>query len=155
MSDSNNNGLTLEWTPAGKQTATVTARLNGDVLEVETLNITKSKAREGFAKKLCDGRPGIDREAVEAELLKLADRGNGEPADVRALDEVDASRIVRPERFITPEVSGLTVPTVTTFGDRVSGRWAVYVRWSDGKRERRALGPALELPGGWAAVRSP
>jgi hypothetical protein len=66
------NGLTLEWRPAGKQTATVTARLNGDVLACETITLTKHKNRADFASSVCAGRAGIDMAAVEAELLKMA-----------------------------------------------------------------------------------
>ena len=74
MSDPSNNGrLTMEWTPSGRSgTATVTAKLGGDVLAVESLNLTKPKARADFAKRLCDGRAGIDPAAIESELLKAA-----------------------------------------------------------------------------------
>jgi hypothetical protein len=75
------NGLILDWRPAGKQTATVTARLNGDLLACESVNPTKPKQRADFANRLCDGRPDIDRTALDAQLLKmaaeLASRGDG------------------------------------------------------------------------------
>ena len=64
------NGLTIEWTPSGhKGTATLMARLAGEVLAVETLNLTKPKARAEFAARLCKGRKGIARKALDAELL--------------------------------------------------------------------------------------
>ena len=47
-----------------------------------------------------------------------------------------------------PEVSGLAVPSMTTVGDKVCGRWLLYLRWADGKRERRPMVPALDLPDG-------
>ncbi len=138
----NGDRLTLEWKPCGRGgSATVTARLGGQPIAVETFDLTKGKAREKFVAAVSEGRPGIDRCKLEDELLKLA-------ADGMTLAEIDASRIIRPERFITPEVSGLAVPTITTFGDKVVGRWQLYLRWADGKRERRALGPMLDLPGG-------
>ncbi len=147
-------GLQLEYTPSGRNgSATITAKLAGEVLAVESLNLSKSKARATFAQTVCDGRAGIDRGEVEAELLKLAadlaaKPAGGEPVDWGNLPELDVSRIVRPERFIAPEVSGLAVPTMTTLGDKVVGRWQAYLRWQDGKRERRALGPTIDLPGG-------
>lgn len=71
MSDNGDN-LTLEWKPAGRQTATVTARLNGEVLACESFNLTKPRVRTDFAERLCDGRSGIDAPTIEAELLKAA-----------------------------------------------------------------------------------
>ena len=115
------------------------------------MNIGKSKARAEFVDTVCDGRPGIDRQAVEAELLRLAADLAAKPEappDPSGLPELDAAAIVRPERFITPEVSGLAVPSMTTMGDKVQGRWLLYLRWADGKRERRPMAPALDLPDG-------
>ena len=147
------NGLTIDVAPAGRNgAATLTARLAGDVLHVEKLDLGKSKQRAAFATAVCDGRPGIDRKALEGELLKLAaelaSKPEEPPTDFSALPEIDASRIVRPERFVTPEVCGLAVPTMTTTGDRVAGRWQLYLRWADGRRERRPLGPSIDLPDG-------
>jgi len=82
----NRDGLTIEYAPGpnGSAAGTVTARLAGDVLAVEKIDLRKSKARAGFAAALCEGRAGIDRPAVEAELLRLAAdlaaRGNGDGA---------------------------------------------------------------------------
>jgi hypothetical protein len=83
MPDGNGDGLTLEWKPAGKQTATVTARLNGDALACETFNLTKGKAREAFAQEVAKDRPGIEPAAVEAELLRAAAEfaGKGDTPD--------------------------------------------------------------------------
>ncbi len=64
--------LTLDWKPSGRQQTTVTARHNGEVLAVETFNLTKGKARDAFADAVCRGRTGIDRQAVGGELLRLA-----------------------------------------------------------------------------------
>lgn len=143
----------MEWSPSGRNgAATVTATLAGEVLMVDTFTLTKAEARTKFAASLAEGRRGIDVAAVESELLKaaadLAARPEPSAPDWGALPELDTSRIVRPERFITPEVSGLAVPTMQPSGDRVCGRWWLYLRWQDGKRERRALGPAIDLPGG-------
>ena len=86
---------------------------------------------------------------MEAELLRLAAPATPDaPADPSGLPELDAAAIVRPERFITPEVCGLAMPSMTTMGDKVVGRWWLYLRWADGKRERRPMAPALELPEG-------
>ncbi len=151
MDGDSKKDLTIECGPSGRNgTAALTARLGGDVLAVETLNLTKPKAREEFAKRLCDGRPGIDFKVVEAELLKLAADLANKPdkpqADPSTLPEIDTSAIVRPERFIVPELSGLAVPTMTVIGDKPVGRWVLYLRWADGRRERCPLTTAIDVP---------
>jgi len=151
--DDNGNGLQIECVPTGKNgSATLTARLGGEVLAVESLNLAKPKARAGFAESVCKDRPGIKREKVDAELLKLASDLAGKPDEQAAgfcdAPEVDTSRIIRPERVIMPEASGLAVPSMTAMGDKVRGRWLLYLRWADGKREKRPLGPTVETPDG-------
>lgn len=151
--ESGNNSLTLEYSPSGRNgKVTLTAKLGGEVLAVESLNLTKPKQRTAFAQAVCKRRPGIDAAAVEAELLRLAaevaSKPDGAPADLGALPEIDVSSIVRPERFITPEVSGLAVPTMTTLGDKPVGRWILHLRWSDGRREQRPLPTSIDLPEG-------
>jgi len=146
------NVLTFDFAPTGHNgRGTLTARIAGEVIHLDDLNIGKSKARQDFATKVCDGRPDIDRQAVESNLLELAADAVTTPeavANPSVLPELDAAAIVRPERFITPEVSGLAVPSVTTMGDEVQGRWLLYLRWADGKRERQPMAPAIDLPDG-------
>jgi hypothetical protein len=146
------NNLTIECSPSGRNgSATLTAKLGGEVLAVESVNLTKSKARAGFIDAVCNDRPGIDRKVVEAELLRLAADVTVKPeatATPTIFPELDAAAIVRPERFITPEVSGLAVPSMTTMGDKVQGQWLLHLQWPDGNRERRLMTPAIELPDG-------
>ncbi len=91
MEVDNGNGLVLEYQPTGKaMAAVVTARINGDVLACEKIDLAKEKQRQVFADTVCDGRPGIDNAAVRNELLKLAadraSRGNG---DDKPTDETE------------------------------------------------------------------
>ena len=134
-----------------KGTATVTARLNGEILACDTFNLTKAKQRADYVTQLCHGRPGMDPAKVEAELLKvaadLAARANGDAQSPVDAPELDISHIIRPERFITPQVSGIAIPCATLRGDTVAGRWLLYMQWEDGRRERRLLPAALDLPG--------
>lgn len=37
---------------------------------------------------------------------------------------------------------------LATLGERVAGRWQLYLRWADSQRERRTLGPTIDLPDG-------
>lgn len=146
------NGLSIEYAPSGRNgTATLTARLNGEVIDVESVNLTKHKARADFAAKVCKGLAGIDRKVLDAELLRiageLASKSNGDaPADVGNLPEIDTSRIVRPERFITHDVAGLAIPMISEMAGRPVGRWLLYLRWADGRRERRAMPMSIDLP---------
>ena len=143
MDGDNGKGLSIECCPTGaERTATLTARLGEEVLAVESVNLAKRNLRDAFAETVCDGRPGIDRKALDAELLRLAadltNKPEGEPApSLGELPEIDTACIVRPERFIVPEVSGLAVPTMTEMGDKPVRRFLLYMQWPDGRRERR------------------
>jgi hypothetical protein len=76
-------GLTIDPAPSGRNgKMTFTARLNGEPIHVDELNVKSDKARAAFIAKVCKGRPGIDTTALESELLRLA-------AD-------EASRVVKP-----------------------------------------------------------
>ena len=72
-----------------------------------------------------------DRRAEEQQATKQDDT----PPDITSLPEIDASKIVRPERFITLEVSGLAVPTTVDIEGRPVGRWLLHLLWADGRRE--------------------
>lgn len=66
-------GLTLEYVPIGRNgKAAVTAKLAGEVVAVESLDLTKAKVRASFAAAVADGRPGVNVADVEAELLRAA-----------------------------------------------------------------------------------
>jgi hypothetical protein len=148
--DNKNDGLKIDYVPSGRNgTATLTVRLADQVLAVESLNLAKPKARAEFIASLCKDRPGIDPKLVDAELLRLAadlaGRADATPLDASHLGEIDVSSIVRPERFIRPEVSGLTVPTMADLAGKPVGRWLTYLRWADGRRQCRPLPDALEL----------
>ena len=101
---------------------------------------------------VCDGRDGIDRQAMEAELLRLAADLAAKPEAPRRTPRGCPSwtprRSCGPSDSSRPTVSGLAVPSMTTMGDKVQGRWLLYLQWADGKRERRPMAPALDLPDG-------
>lgn len=145
------DALTLECSPSGRNgTVTITATIGGQVLAVEKLDVTKSKARCTFAKTICSNRPELNFQAVEAELLKiaaeLAAKPDDKPIDLAGMPEIDTSCIARPERFITPEVSGVSVPTMVETRDGPAGRWLLFLRWADGRRECLPLPPFIDLP---------
>ena len=91
------NGLTIDYVRTGRNgSATLTAKLGGDVLAVEKLDLTKPKQRADFAGRLCEGRPGIDAAAVESELLRLA-------ADLAAKPETPAETAGKPDAAVLLE----------------------------------------------------
>ena len=130
----------------------LTAKLGDEVLAMDSLNILSANARERFAKQLCKDRPGIDRAEVDQELLDIAHEihkaQNMPQGAARPVAELDVTHIVRPERFITAEVSGLTVAIPTLRDGRPAGQLKLHVRWKDGKREVVDMPESLTLPDG-------
>ena len=150
---SSTNGLVIEWKPSGRNgSATLTAKLGDTILAHESINLAKSKSRSEFVSAIKAKAPAIDEAAIEAKLLAIAadaSSDSNEPAPANdGLTELDTASIARPERFIHPEVSGLAIPTMTTAGDKPMGQWLLYLRWADGRRERRRLPQSLELSEG-------
>jgi len=146
-------GVSIEYTPSGRNgAATFTARHRGEIIAVEKLDTTKPKQRDAFIKTLCSGRPELNGKHIDAALLtiaaELASKPDPAAVDLDALPEIDVSRILRPERFITADVSGLSVPTMTMQDGRPVGRWLMYLRWANGRRERRLLSMSIELTAG-------
>lgn len=144
--------LALEYQPVGNNgTVKITAKLGDHLLAAEKLDVLKLKDRKAFTERLCEDRHGIDRAAVDTELLQIAeqvtDHGSAQPS-ITTDEEIDTSRIVRPERLITTEVSGLAVPTVSERGGKPTGRWQLYLRWADSRRECVEVSTALTLPDG-------
>lgn len=70
---SEDQGLEITYAPSGRNgSATLTAKLGDQLLEVARVDLTKPKAREGFVDAICMDRPGIDRGAVVEELRRIA-----------------------------------------------------------------------------------
>ena len=92
------NGLTIGFAPSGRNgCGTLTAKIAGEVIHVENLNIGKSKARGEFAARVCDGRDGIDAAAVESKLLQLAADLASKPKaqpDLSGQPELDAADLL-------------------------------------------------------------
>jgi hypothetical protein len=130
----------------------LTARLGQENVHFAKVDLARPKERDEFVDVVCKGRPGIDPEALSKELVRLGiEQANGRGREIPlgdALPEIDVSCVVRPDRIIAPEVSALTVPVMALVNDRPEGYWQLYVRWADGRRERKPLGPDLELPDG-------
>jgi hypothetical protein len=61
--------------------------------------------------------------------------------------ELDEAQIVRAERFILPDVSGITVPCRFPKDGRVVTEWRLLLRWNDGRREESFLGDCINAGG--------
>ena len=61
--------------------------------------------------------------------------------------ELDGDSLIRPERFIKPEVSGLAVPTIARVDGKVVVNHQVYLQWRDGHREQRPMANVLDVGG--------
>lgn len=138
--------LTAEW--AGKKVR-IAAKVGGDVIHLDTLDPASAAQRATFAKAVREKCPAVTPDLLDAELLKIATAPGGTapppPADV---NEVDIRRVVRPEQFHTPDVSGLTVPVVSADGNALTPRWRTYLRWPDGRRAVTDQPDAIGLPDG-------
>jgi hypothetical protein len=145
--------LTISYSPAGGNGKISLIVKSGDKeLAIDKIDVLSASARERFAKSLCKDRPGIDRETIDSELLRIAgehqaERDKGSRQD-ESSEELDVSRFVRPERFLLPDVSGLTVGTPILRDGAPAGNWTLYLHWADGKREAIALPDSLALPDG-------
>ena len=153
MNNIPNAKLRLSCKPEGNDTeVTLTAQWDGVVLAVDKLDLAKPRQCASFVKRVSAECNYIDRKALESSLLAIANMMSGREQNPAAYAEASAeiyvSQIVRPERFITPEVSGLAVPTVRVVGNEVRGEWLLHLQWTDGKRERQLMAPAIELPSG-------
>ena len=146
------DGLRLEFERArGRWRAT--ARRRGAVVYIDVLDPASARQRRDFAAALAGRDPRADAAAVDAELLRLA--GGAAPgaapptAPAAEPDEIDASRVARPEQFYAPGLAGLTVPVVAAApGGGPSARWVMYLQGADGRRERRDLAAWIDPPGG-------
>jgi len=151
-------GLDLRADPTGRGTAaTVTARLggpDGEVVACERLDLARGKERQKFISTLRD-RLGedadrlLDAEMVEQQLAEAAAdlAAPPPPPAVAEAVELGDGRVVRPERFILPDVSGLAVPRRIVRGGEPVSEWMLYLRWQDGRREAMPLPEVLSVGG--------
>jgi hypothetical protein len=145
----NDARLSLEYAKLNDNgSVRLTAKLGDDTLAVEKIDILKSKQRDIFVDKLVTLCPRIDRAAVNQECLRIAADISTKAEVSTDSPELDISAIARPELFHAAEVSGILIPVAHRAGGAARGRWELYCRWTDGRRERRELENAIDLPDG-------
>ena len=142
------NGLILTWVSKSTGgTGTLTAKIGDQVVHMDDGNINKAGFRRKFVEAVSKDRPAIDKAKLDAEMLRLAADAASKVKEqpVPQTDEADL-QIIRPERFIHRQISGLTIPERAIIDNRPTGRWVLYVQWADGRRERLDLPSYIELP---------
>src|SRR5215469_12280346 len=66
------NGLTLDYQPMRNSSKVrLTARLNGEAVLTDKLDLETERERAAFVRKLCKARKGINKKTVTAELEKI------------------------------------------------------------------------------------
>ncbi|MBN2585024.1 MAG: hypothetical protein JXL80_18325, partial [Planctomycetes bacterium] len=129
---------------------TLTAKV-GDETFTDKLTITSAKAREGYRKRVIDRWPAVQADEIDHELERIAADHVARSADVPPSDprvELDVSRIIRAERFITADVSGIASPALVLIADKPVGQWRLYLAWAGGQREVRDMAAGIDLPDG-------
>jgi hypothetical protein len=150
--------LCLDVQPVGKGTsATVTARrggTNGEVVTSDKFDLARKPLRQKFVTDLRgmlgeDAYHLLDADAVEQQLAEAAAglAAPPKPAAVADTVELGDGRVVRPERFILPDVSGLAVPRRILRDGEPTTDWQMLLRWSDGRREAMPLPDVLSVDG--------
>lgn len=145
--------IELTWKKNGRAgNATVTVLDDDQLVAVDTFNLLKVDKRAAFLRTIMDQRPELDAMDVEQQLLGIASQVQLDEAPSFQSEEVEPGRVVRPELFHMPEVSGIAIPaTVKVYGEgraHIRGRFYQYLRFhGDGHRERIAFSESLTLEG--------
>lgn len=143
--------VVLEWKPEGRgDKGTLCAQGDEKVLHVDTGRILNHEFRAKFVNTLCEGRAGLDRSAIEERLRELCLDEMKRGPEVKEpcegdLEGDDSIVVVRPERFITPQVSGLTVPVIKRVGDTLQTMWVTCIQAPGGERDMVPLPPCLKV----------
>lgn len=138
----------IKWQPArdGKVAIEVRNRDTDEVIETCDVNIQSLAARSKLVSLLAE--KGCDKDHVEQALLQIASasRGVANKPDPMYVDELDPARIVRPDRFVQPGISGFTVPIVSVANNEPVGQWALHISSPSGP-SIVPLAPKLEIGG--------
>lgn len=125
----------------------VTAKLGGRVIHCDKITPSKAADRRCFAKALVDSigeSPTVTLKAVEEELLtvatkisELATKSAEEAVPLSDIEEIDTSRVVRPELILHRDVSAIAIPRMVQSGNQTIGEWLHYVRQGDSRSVSR------------------
>jgi hypothetical protein len=153
LSEQPNDNYDLKAKDLGKGKVEFSIGMAGKPLHIDQINPAQSRDRKKFIKMAKEQIPGLDEGKLDSDLIIYATNFSNKPPSAREpddLEEMDTSRIARPEQFYLPEVSGLAIPAIVKDGGQPVGKWYFYFRWADGRRERRELTNNIQfLDGSW------
>ena len=140
-------GLVFEKPKNGK--CEIVAKSDDVTLHADMVNISSARNRAAFKKVLVD--KGCDPEQVDQDLLSIFDEvststtpASAAPTVTVHAAEVDLSDIHRPERFMMPGISGLTVPLFLEGSNGIVPKWKTYAI-ADGERFNPELSSKLKI----------
>ena len=142
--------LELSWTPTSRSgNASVSVESESKTVFVDSFNILKHEQRQRFLRKTLETVPELDAAELEEKLLAIASQVNRQDEPAPQDEEVELGKVIRPELFHSPEVSGVAIPsTVRVYGDKgaeIRGRWNLLIRHHrTGKREHVPLNESLQ-----------
>jgi hypothetical protein len=126
----------------------VRLRLDGKLLFVDSLYASSARERKRFIDAAEAKFASLDRDDLEAYLMDLAGSSDDLNFNGLILPEVDVRYVIRPELFLTHDVSGITVPVVLDGAGELIPSWRTHLRWADGRREVMDLPDRLLMPDG-------
>jgi len=125
---------------------TIVVQQDDQTLFSDKADIANARQRSRIIEQLTISYPGL--EATHIEELLLNEVGRLTHSACKSEDrsqEIDVSHITRPQLFFTPDVSGVLIPGVKLVEGQLVGHWKQYLRWADGRRERRDLEQSIIL----------
>ena len=117
--------------------------VSGDVVHRDRIDPSRAKDRKQYADAVCRMFPDIDHSEIAQYLLdacreleeEQTAKRNGEPSiDTTGADEVDVSKIVRPEMILRPGLSAVAIPRILETPEALAPEWLHYIQDEKGRR---------------------
>ena len=130
----------------------IQSKPEGETLFSDKLDIAKAVDRTKIILGVQNKLPGLDVEKIEQWLLQESGKAVVQEPQAQEgkspTQEVDVSRIARPQLFFAPEVCGLIIPGAKLEDNKPVGYWRQYLQWSNGQRQCSNLAESILLPDG-------
>jgi hypothetical protein len=153
VADNQMVNVTLAFTPSTNgRPGALTAEQDGTIVHLDTVDPQNAKDRARFIKDLTGKVPDLNTRDAETQLLDIASQmlsqAQPKPAPACPPAEMEVTSFIRPEQFFLPTVAGFCVPVMTAAAGKPAANWELYLRSKDGTREKREMGPCIDLPQG-------
>ena len=111
----NGAGIDIECERIGRNgKVKLTAQLNGEPVAVDSIDITKRKARNDFVSQVCESHAEIDYDAMDEELRRIAAKWASKPEKPNAKGPSDPTALLKSmPRVVVKAAEGpcSTIPT--------------------------------------------